>query len=148
MYKYIINPKTNKKVNINTKLGIKIINNYLFIITLKGGVIDGKYKFQIGQQVIINLLNSNHSNIGIIKSINPVKAFLFNEEARKKKFREIIKNNTDLPYITDIVKFYVPKNYIIYKNLYEKNLYEKNGKIFFTETRKFLSAYQKIIIGS
>ena len=72
MYKYIINPKTNKKVNINSKLGRKILNNYLFTLTLKGGVIDGKYKFQIGQQVFID---SNRSGIGIIKSINPVKAF-------------------------------------------------------------------------
>jgi len=143
MYKYIINPKTNKKVNINTKLGRKIINNYLFILTLKGGVIDGKYKFQIGQQVIINLLNSNHSDIGIIKSINPVKAFLFNEEAKKENFREIITKNTNQGYITNIVKFYVPENYIIYKNLYEKNLYEKKWKNIFYKNQKVIVRISK-----
>jgi len=140
MYKYIINPKTNKKVNINSKLGRKILNNYLFTLTLKGGVIDGKYKFQIGQQVFID---SNRSGIGIIKSINPVKAFLFNEEAKKENFREIIKNNTDLIYITDIVKFYVPENYIIYKNLYEKNLYEKKWNDIFYKNQKVIVRISK-----
>lgn len=130
MYKYIINPKTNKKVNIDSKLGKKILNNYLFIFRLKGGVIDGKYKFYVGQQVIINLLNSIH--LGIIKSINPLKAFVYNEESKKENFREIIIKNTNPINITDIIKFNVPENYIIYKNLNKKNwkdIFYRNQKV-------------------
>ena len=37
MYKYIINPMTGRKVNINGKLGRTIINNYLKIVNLKKG---------------------------------------------------------------------------------------------------------------
>ena len=36
MYTKIINPETNRKVSINSKLGRKILTNYLSI--LKGGV--------------------------------------------------------------------------------------------------------------
>ena len=35
MYKYIINPETNKKVNIKTKLGKNILEKY--IVSLTGG---------------------------------------------------------------------------------------------------------------
>ena len=38
MYQYIVNPNTNRKVNINSKLGKKVLNKYI-------NLIGGSFKF-------------------------------------------------------------------------------------------------------
>lgn len=73
MYSKILNPNTNKFVNLNSKLGKKILKTYLFI--LKGGVIqrllypwlsskdsDGNDMFYYVANVNVNVFEENPSD--------------------------------------------------------------------------------------
>ena len=86
MYNIIINPITNRKVNISSKLGINILNNYL--IELKGGktfyeyskkctkpieprcIIKNKYKYD---KKLLGKTCSNHNKKGKEKSFREAK---------------------------------------------------------------------------
>ena len=58
MYQYIINPKTNRKVHINGKIGRKILQNYLSLLKGSGLTFSGEGKKQ-GPRVIIHGLVDN-----------------------------------------------------------------------------------------
>ena len=58
MYQYIINPQTNRKVHINGKIGRKILQNYLYLLTGSGLTFSGEGKQQ-GPRVIIHGLVDN-----------------------------------------------------------------------------------------
>lgn len=55
MYKYIINPKTNRMVNINSIAGKKILNNYLNLVNLNGGATSKTPKKKIKYQLITDV---------------------------------------------------------------------------------------------
>jgi len=62
MYKYIINPETNKKVNIKTKLGKNILKKYM--VSLTGG--SNPNPTQNMEPVFATISNDGKSKIIII----------------------------------------------------------------------------------
>lgn len=81
MYNKIINPKTNRKVNINSDKGLKIITKYINYIGKyqKGGLIIEKNPMNFSEYNVLN----DFENISVKNIFNGLKKILFGNKSSK-----------------------------------------------------------------